>query len=269
MFKNRFSLETAYANGGRVVMNHFSFFLFAMSLGMLFGIIFFMMLGIVDFFALRYQIMPIFKMFQHIFCSATGPLHYAGFTVRDAVLSYIPGDIVSQALSRDVMSFDISGYNVAYILSWVLPTALVFKLLLDVISVGWTKIALDLKAGKTVSAHYLYKYYYLVPRVFVVNLVVWLATVVGFLLFIVPGVFIYQRLRFSKYFIIDKNLSIVKSLQSSWALTEGAVVQLFGFSMISLIIDSIGHLFLLLGFFTMPLQNQVEANVYMQLVVAR
>jgi len=269
MFTKRFSLESAYATGGRIVMNYFTFFLFATGIGIVACAIHLVVLGVIDFFALRYHMAPLIKMFQHAFNSATGSLHHAGFTVRDAVSSYVPADLMNQTLGRDMISFDISQYDIMYILSWVLPTALALKLFLDMISVGWTKIALDLNAGKKVSARYLYQFYYLVPRVFLVNLIVGLATIVGFLLFLVPGIFIYQRFRFAKYFIIDKNLSMVKALQSSWALTDGAVLQLFGFSVLSLMLDSLGNLIVVVGLFMTPLQNQVEANVYSQLLSAR
>lgn len=265
MFTKRFSLGSAYATGGKIVMNYFTFFLFSSGIGIVACAIHLMALGVIDFFALKYHIAPLIKMFQQAFTSPTGSLHHAGLTMRDAVSSYLPSDLMNQTLGRDVISFDISGYDVMYILSWVVPTALALKLVLDVISVGWTKIALDLNAGKTVSIRYLYQYYYLVPRVFVVNLIVGVVTIAGFLLFVIPGIFIYQRLRFSKYFIIDKNLSIIKSLQSSWALTEGSVLPLFGFSMVSIILDSIGNLIIVMGLFMTPLQNQVEANVYSQL----
>lgn len=269
MFTKRFSLESAYATGGRIVINYFTFFFFASTFGIVACAIHLMVLGVVDFFALRYHIAPLIKMFQNAFNSATGPLHHAGFTVRDAVSTYLPSDLMNQTLGRDTISFDISGYDIMYILSWVVPTALVLKFVLDMISVGWTKIALDLNVGKAVSVRYLYQYYYLVPRVFLVNLIVGLATIAGFLLFLLPGIFIYQRFRFAKYFIIDKNLGMFKALQSSWAITDGAVLQLFGFSMISLILESLGNLIVVVSFFITPLQNQVEANVYTQLVSLR
>jgi len=265
MFTKRFSLETAYYSGGRVVLNHLMFFLFAMGLGILAGGILLAVLGVVDILALHKHIIPLMNMFQNAFFTATGSLHHAGFTMADVLDGYVPAEVTHQALGDGVISFDLSGYDFGYILSWILPTALVYKLFLDMLSVGWTKVALDLNANRQVSYRYLYQYYYLVPRVFLVNLFVGIALILGCMLFILPGVFLYQRLRFSKYFIIDKNLGMVKAVQASWALTEGAVLQLCGFSIISTILDSIGNAILLLRLFVMPLQNQVDANVYIQL----
>lgn len=265
MFTKRFSLETAYYSGGRTVLNHFMFFLFAMGLGVLGGGLLLVMLGVVDVLALHKHLVPLMNMFHNAFYSATGSLHHAGYTVADVVDGYVPAEVVQQALGEGVISFDLSGYDIGYLVSWMLPTVLVYKLFLDMLSVGWTKVALDLNANRQVSAKYLYQYYYLVPRVFLVNLFVAVAFILGGMLFVLPGVFLYQRLRFAKYFIIDKNLGMVKAVQASWALTEGAVLQLCGFSIVSTILDSFGNAIVLLKLFVMPLQNQVDANVYVQL----
>ncbi|MBP9765419.1 hypothetical protein KBD08_03725, partial [Candidatus Babeliales bacterium] len=258
-------LETAYGFGARIVMNYFSFFIMTSVLGMLACAVTLVFLGVLDTYALRHHVVPLFRMFQDAFSNPVGIARYGATTIRDGVNMFVPSDLVTQAMGRDVISVDMSHYDVAYVVSILMPTLLALKLFLQMISVGWTKIALDLNAGKAVSYNYLFKYYYLVPRVFVVNLCVFLATLLGTFLFIVPGIFMYQRLRFAKYFIIDKNLSIVKALQSSWALTHGSTIQLFSFTLVSGMLDAIGSVVFLFSLFLMPLHNQAEANVYTQL----
>lgn len=266
MFTKRFSLETAYGQGFRTVLNYFMFFFASIVVGGLACAAALMFLGVLDFYALRYHLTPFLKMFQHVSTSATGALHYGDSTVYDIIRPYLPADIAQQTLGNDMVSVDVKSYDTAYLFSVMVPTMLALKLFIDMISIGWTKIALDLNAKQPVSLKYLFSYYYLAPRVFVVNLVVGVATVLGTMLLVVPGIFVYQRLRFAKYFIIDKNLSIVKAFQASWALTEGATLQLFGFTLISLLVMSFGRLLIVLVLFTGPLQNQVEANVYRQML---
>jgi len=266
MFDKRFSLDTAYALSARIVLNYFPFFVLAIAVSVFACAVYLAVLSLIDIFALRYHLAPLMKMFYQVFYSATGSLHYTGFYMRDIIGSYFPSEITQQVFGRDVISFDISDYEWFYVFSWIIPTALALKLFLDVIFIGWTKIAIDLNDNKQVSISYLFKYYYLAPRVFVVNFVVGLLTLFGCFLFIIPGVFIYQRLRFSKHFIIDKNLSIIKSLQSSWALTKDSVVSLLGFSMISVVFDSVSITVLLAGLFFIPLHNQAEAHVYVQMM---
>ena len=266
MFTKRFSLEAAYGSGARTVLNYFMFFLAAIIIGSLACGVALMFLGVIDFYALRYHVSPLLKLFQHVSTSATGALHYGGTTVQESLRPYLASDVAQQTMGRDLISLDVNQYDSAYLFSVMLPTMLVLKLVIDMISIGWTKIALELNASKPVSLRYLFEYYYLVPRVFVVNFIVGVATLLGCMLFILPGIFVYQRLRFSKYFVIDKNLGIVKALQASWALTQGAVVQLFGFTLISVLLETFGNLLVVTYLFLSPLQNQVDANVYRQML---
>lgn len=265
MFNKKISIESAFSSGNRIVINHFTFFLLTAGMGLLACAVFLHVVGVIDFLALRHHVAPLMKMFQNAFASATSVLHYQDFTVKDTLIAYLPAEISDQLLQKDFISFDISGYDWGYILSWILPSALALKLFFNMISVGWMKIALDLNANKPVSARYLYQYYYFVPRVFVVDLLLFAVTLLGFRLFIIPGIFIYQRLRFARYFVVDKNLGIVKAFQASWALTDGSVLQLFGFSLISHFIEFFGYVFVFLNLYTIPLLNQAEVNVYTQL----
>ncbi len=265
MFTKRFSLETAYGQGARTVLNYFMFFMVAMSIGMLMCAAALAFLGVIDFYALRYHVAPLLNMFHHVINTSTGALHYGGTTIQESLNSYVAPDIAQQAMGRDIFSVDVNGYETAYLFSVMVPTMLILKLIIDMIAIGWTKIALELNLNKPVTLRYLFDYYYLVPRVFVVSLIVGVATLVGFMLFVIPGVYVYQRLRFAKYFVIDKNLGIVKALQASWALTQGSVLQLCGFSLVAIIISSLGNLLILTMLFLTPLHNQVEANVYRQM----
>lgn len=266
MFTKKFSLETAYGQGVRTVLNYFTFFLAAIFIGALTCAVALMFLGVIDFHALRYHAAPLLKMFHHISTSATGALHYGGTTIQESLRPYLASEIAQQTMGRDMVSIDVNSYDSAYLFSVMAPTMLVLKLVIDMISVGWTKIALDLNANKSVTLRYLFDYYYLVPRVFVVNLIVGVATLLGCMLFVLPGIFVYQRLRFAKFFVIDKNLGIVKALQASWALTQGATLQLFGFTLISVLLETFGNLLVVTYLFLSPLQNQVEANVYRQML---
>jgi hypothetical protein len=266
MFSKKFSLDTAYTQGASVVFNHFMFFLVAIIVGGLVAGAALVVLGVLDFYALRHHIAPLLKLFHHVSNSATGAVHYGGATVQEAVRPYLTPEIAAQTLGRDMISVDVKSYDQTYLVSVLLPTMLVLKLVADMISIGWTKIALDFNSKSTASLNYLFKYYYLVPRVFVINLIVGVLTILGCMLFVVPGIFIYQRLRFAKYFVIDKNLSIAKAFNASWALTEGAVVALFGFTIVSVLVEALGQVLVVLYLFTSPLQNQVDANVYRQML---
>lgn len=265
MFTKKFSLESAYHSGAKTVMNHFVFFLLAMAVGGFAGGLFLIALGVVDFTVLKQHIMELVRLFEQTMNSATGSVHHEAVSVHGALMSYLPQHYLQLFMSMDPASINIAKEDIQRILTIIIPSALALKLLVDMIATGWIKVALDLNAGKKVSVKYLFEYYYLVPRVFIVNLVVGAATIAGSLLFLLPGLFMYQRLRFAKFFIIDKNLSIVKALQASWDATQGSVLHLTGFSLIAVMLDKIADVFIFIKLFTIPLQNQTETNVYEQL----
>jgi len=131
-------------------------------------------------------------------------------------------------------------------------------LFLTVLSVGWIKIALDLLDDKHVDYNYLFKFYYFVPRVLGVTLLRFVATILGVFLFIVPGIVIFQRLRFAKYFVVDKQESIMQALKSSWNLTDGSVINLVGFSVLNSCFSALIPI--------VPLCSQVEAHIYRQML---
>lgn len=265
MLNGKFSLTQAYYKGGKTVVDNFIFFVVASAIGVLAVACYLIALGVIDFMVLKNHIYSLVKLFQQTATSATGSLHHEDFALHGALAKHIPEDLLNRFMDMDVVSFNIAKEDITKIVTWIIPTALLLKLFIDMMMVGWIKIALDLNANKKVTFRYLFDYYYLVPRVFLVNLVVGLATIAGLLLFIVPGVFVYQRLRFAKFFIIDKNLSIIKALQSSWALTQDSVLELTGFSLISLMISGVSNFVFVLRIFVLPLQNQTETNIYQQL----
>jgi hypothetical protein len=264
MFSKKFSIETAYTQGARIVLHHFMFFVLAMAVGALIIGAVLVVLGYLEIEMLKHHFGTLTQMFQHVASTPTGALHYGGTSLYESVSQYSPY-AAQQFIGQTRLSTDIRGQDIQYLIKILVPAMLVMKLAIDMITTGWTKIALSYSANQTVSLNYLYSYYYLVPRVFVVNLIVGILTLLGTMMFVFPGIFVFQRLRFARYFIIDKNLSIDKALQASWAMTDGAVLQLIGFSIVHVIVKALGGLLVLTALFTIPLSLQAEANVYKQM----
>lgn len=125
------------------------------------------------------------------------------------------------------------------------------------LSVGWTKISLDLLDDKPVKYGYLFKYYYFIPRLLGVVVLAGFAILIGLCLLIIPGVIIYQRLRFAKYFVIDKNESVMQSLKSSWIMTKGSVGNLVGYTVLSIVFEALIPV--------LPLNSQTEVHLYRQI----
>lgn len=267
MFSKKFSLEAAYSQAAKIVLAHFMFFVVSMIVGGLAVALAFAFLGYVDLYALRnVDLSRLIQIFHHVVTSPTGVLHYGTTTIYDSVSSTISPHVAQQVVGQSVASFDLASTDVKAVISVLAPTMIALKLFLDMIAIGWVKIALSFNANQTASLKYLFEYYYLVPRVFVVNLIVGVLTIAGTMLFIVPGIFVYQRLRFARFFVIDKNLGIVKALQASWAMTEEAVLELFGFSVLTSLLRMLSVSLAVLWVFVSPLTVQAEVNVYKQML---
>jgi hypothetical protein len=95
--------------------------------------------------------------------------------------------------------------------------------------------------------------FYLVPVIFVANLIYILASFVGLMLLIVPGIILMLSFYFYEYFIVSKKTSFFEAFSESQRITQGYRLQLLGiiilftiisFSLSSLIDSIFGNLML-------------------------
>ena len=265
MLNKRFSLVDAYEFGFKTTLTHFGFFFVTMIFGALLSLLFLSSLGVIDFMMFPGYFETLVKMFSSATHEAFGGLNVGMTTVSDHVRAHAPEVMAKHIAPSEMLSLDVSGQSFDYIFKFLLPAGLVFKLFADMISIGWTKIALDIKDKKNVSYSYIYKFYYLTPRVFIAGIITSAATLFSLIFFIIPGVYVYQRLRFARYYIIDKDQSIIQALESSWNVSDGSVIHLTGYSLLTMIIAGLGNMLFLVQFFLMPMAYQVDAHVYRQL----
>lgn len=266
MVNKRFSLHDAYSMGVKTVTNHFGFFVVSILLGACAATAVLSMLAGLDYMMFKEHFEMIINLLSEAMRNPMGVLKISGISMSESMRAHLPVIVVKYIAPQEILSVDITREDIMTALKMIIPVALLFKLFLEIITIGWTKIALDLQANKHVDYDYLYKFYALLPRVIAVELIKGLAVLVGLALFVVPGIFIFQRLRFAKYFVIDKDQSIMEAIHSSWSLTEGSVIHLVGYSIFAAFLMSLGRIFFPAMFFLLPLGYQAEANVYRQMV---
>lgn len=86
---------------------------------------------------------------------------------------------------------------------------------------------------------------------------------VGFLLLIIPGVYLLIRFFYFEIFIVDKQLGSINSLKNSWRLTTGNWWSIFGLAILLLLFNVAGALALVLGLLvTMPVSLMVTVCAY-------
>ena len=62
----------------------------------------------------------------------------------------------------------------------------------------------------------------------------------GFLFFVIPGVYLMTRFIFVQYFVIDKNISFDAAIKRSWKITKGNEINLLAFLFAMVIIFVLG-----------------------------
>ena len=140
-----------------------------------------------------------------------------------------------------------------------------FWLVLEWLFVGWTKIMINLHDHKAVTYDDLFTQYFLIFRYIGLQCLISFLVIFGLFMFVIPGLFLFQRLRFASYFVIDKNQSVIQALRSSWGITRGLVCKLWGFTLLSGILSAIGKIFIPAVIFLTPFLWQADISIYRQL----
>lgn len=154
------------------------------------------------------------------------------------------------------------------------------------VSIGFIKTALAFQSKQKASFCDMYQYFYLVPSYFATRLAVMFASftpilailvihnylgMFKYLLFavsIVAAIFVYQRLRFAKYLVIDQGENPVHACIASWNLTRGSVFHLLVYSVCSVVLMAPQGSMIFL-FLATNLDKQAEVSLYRQMMSNR
>ena len=79
------------------------------------------------------------------------------------------------------------------------------------------------------------------------NIIYYILMVVGFILLIVPGVYVFVRFMLLPYVFVDQKLGWQEALKEASRLSEGYRWNLFGFALLLILINFVGALLLLVG----------------------
>lgn len=133
------------------------------------------------------------------------------------------------------------------------------------VGVGFTIITLKLAKGEHASYADILPSGMLVWRYLVANLLTGLLVVIGFILLIIPGIYLLLRYSMVRYSIID-GAGITDSLRHSAHMTMGVKWHLLGFFVVLILINIVGAILLLVGLLvTVPVTMIAYAHVYQKL----
>jgi len=156
----------------------------------------------------------------------------------------------------------------------ILVSACVATFVYFALYLGLNKIALELCDRGKSSVNTLFSCVTLVPRTVVAFFLYCVACSIGFILFILPGIFITLRLSLFAYFIIDHNAGVIESLKMSYNATKNNTWNLFLLCLVVALIAGIPKmilsLFVPIGWivylFSVPFSVLVYAYFYRSLV---
>lgn len=132
-----------------------------------------------------------------------------------------------------------------------------------ILKLGVIKVFLNLVDGGKPTFNDLWNTAHYLPQYFGAVLLMAVPVLVGFVLFIVPGFYLYIRWQFFSILIIDKNLGPIEALKESWRLTAGRTLDMFLLFVLLVTLTLAGSLALGVGLiFTLPLSMILLANVY-------
>ncbi|TYP92113.1 Protein of unknown function (DUF975) [Fodinibius salinus] len=140
----------------------------------------------------------------------------------------------------------------------------VITLIQAFLSLGFTKLMLLLVQDKPASTTDMFNNFRPFISYFVGSFLYGIATVLGLLLFIVPGIFIMIRFQFYPYIILEENdITAFSALKKSYMLTEGLSLELFLLGVSIFALNIAGILLFGIGIlFSYPLTAMATAVVY-------
>lgn len=136
-----------------------------------------------------------------------------------------------------------------------------------VLIIGLMVICLKLVKGESASYKDILPKWHTIWRFAVVSIITGIVTLIGFVLLIIPGIYLMLRFALVKFLIIDKkNVGIMDALHESSNLTIGVKWELLGLLLVILLINILGVIPAGLGLLvTVPISMFALAHVYVEL----
>ncbi len=139
-------------------------------------------------------------------------------------------------------------------------------LLSAIVTLGLLRIWLNITDGKAVSFADLFSLAHRCLSYLVLMLIVGIIVTLGFVLLVIPGIIWSLQFMFAGHAMADRNVGAFEAMAVSSDLTRGRKLELFGFSLLLILINGLGALLLGIGLLvTMPLTALALTYVYRSL----
>ncbi len=103
---------------------------------------------------------------------------------------------------------------------------------------------------------------------FLASILSGLASLIGCIFFIVPGIYFYIRLQFFGFFIVEEKQGAIDALRSSWQLTKDQGKPLFLLFLSSILFLLLGFIVFIIGaFVAYPFLWMIQAYTYLSPII--
>ena len=185
-------------------------------------------------------------------------LFFIGLGILSAVLG---------SLGQNSPMVDFDGDNFSYDGGGISTISFLAMLINSYIGLGIWKICINHIKGEEVQLNDLISIsfgqfiHYIIATIITI-----IATLVGLVLLIIPGIHICCRLLLVPGYIADQNLSFDNAIKSSWNATKGHTMKLFLWILLSIFVFILGLIALIVGVFAaIPVISLALAYIYVQL----
>lgn len=145
--------------------------------------------------------------------------------------------------------------------------SLINFLMIQLLFLGLFKACLMISREETVSVSILFSEFKLLPKYLVVAFITFISITLGYLLFILPGIYLSLRFMLVNFILVDRpDLGIGGLLSETGSLTKGVKLKLLGFLILLILINLVGLIPLGTGLLvTLPVSFIALAVVYTSL----
>lgn len=155
----------------------------------------------------------------------------------------------------DGMGSDFTGATLVLMVAYIVVQM--------VVSMGLIKGYLNLVRGEAITVQMFKDMLPLLVNYLLGTLLMMLIVVVGFVLLIVPGIYLSLKYYFVPFLLIDKKMSPMEALRASAKMTEGIKWELVGLFGATIVLAYMGLLALLVGvFITAPVAGMSYVYFY-------
>lgn len=145
-------------------------------------------------------------------------------------------------------------------------SAFLYLIIYQVSELGLITIALEFRDGVAHNIEDFFKNYRLIPNFFIGTIIYGLMVTIGFILFVIPGIYLSLKYLFYGYLIVDKGLGPIEALKESGRMTDGAIKDLIVYLLTlwcgSAVIMMILGIFIIapLGFISAAISKELAAG---------